>query len=474
MAADERVMTGPRILIADDDRSIRTVLTQALTRHGYNVKSTDGVATLWEWVSAGEGDLVITDIVMPDGNGLDLVSRIRLEKPNLRIIVMSAQNTLKTAIQATERGAFDYLPKPFDLKDLISSVQRALASTPVVEAVLDETDPRVPLVGRSPAMQEVYRLVARLTASELSVFLSGEAGTGKERVANALHMFGPRKDKPFIAVNIAALPQDEVESDLFGREGGAPGKLEQADGGTLFIDEIGALPAEAQGRLLRFLQDGATTRVGGAKPIRPDVRIIVASTRDLRLSVRQGQFREDLFYRLNVVPMRMPPLRERLEDIPELVRHFAAKAAGKEAPKSFTLAALERLKAHTWPGNVRELENFIKRIQALYSQSVIDPALIEAELAEPVQAETNFPRVDGLSGAVEIHLRDYFAAHRDDLPSAGVYDRVLREVERPLITLTLAATRGNQIKAAEVLGLNRNTLRKKIRELDIPILKSQK
>ncbi len=467
-------MSAPRILIADDDRSIRTVLTQALTRHGYDVKSTDGVATLWEWVAADEGDLVITDIVMPDGNGLDLVSKIRSEKPNLRIIVMSAQNTLKTAVQATERGAFDYLPKPFDLKDLISSVQRALASTPVVDIGLEETDPRVPLVGRSPAMQEVYRLVARLTSSELTVFLSGEPGTGKERVANALHTYGPRKNGPYVTVNIAALPQEDIEIDLFGREGGAAGRIEQANGGTLFVDEIGALPIEAQARLLRFLQDGEIARVGSKSPVKYDVRIIVASSRDLRLSVRQGQFREDLFYRLNVVPMRMPPLRERMEDIPELVRHFAARAAGKDQPKSFTMAALERLKAHAWPGNVRELENFIRRINALYSQHVIDPALIEAELAEPVRAESDFPRVDGLSGAVESHLRDYFAAHRDELPSAGVYDRVLREVERPLITLTLAATRGNQIKAAEVLGLNRNTLRKKIRDLDIPILKGQK
>ena len=468
-----------RILIADDDRSIRMVLSQALTRHGYEVDATEGVSTLWDWVRDGIGDLVITDIVMPDGNGLDLVTRIRKDRPDLRVIVMSAQNTLKTAIQATERGAFEYLPKPFDLKDLISAVERALASATATEPAGDDIDPRLPLTGRSAAMQEIYRLVARLTTSDLTVLVTGEPGTGKELVAKALHMFGSRKAAPFIAVNIAAIPQQEIESDLFGHEEGTshmPGRFEQAEGGTLFLDEVGALPLPAQTRLLRFLQEGEITSVGGRVPLKPNVRIIVASHRDLRLAVRQGSFREDLFYRLNVVPIRMPPLRERVEDIPELVRHFlseAATASGSQ-PKSFVPAALERLKAHHWPGNVRELENLVRRLQALYAQTVIDRELVDTELAEPVQGQETFPHVDGLSGAVEGHLRDYFAAHQNDLPAAGVYERVLREVERPLITLTLAATRGNQIKAAEVLGLNRNTLRKKIRELDIPILKGQK
>jgi two-component system nitrogen regulation response regulator GlnG len=467
-----------KILIADDDRSIRMVLSQALTRHGYEVEATEGASPLWNWVSQGIGDLVITDIIMPDGNGLDLVTRIRDARPDLRVIVMSAQNTLKTAIQATERGAFEYLPKPFDLKDLISAVERALTSSVPVQAPDDDFDPKLPLTGRSPAMQEIYRLVSRMTTSDLTVMVTGEPGTGKELVAKALHMFGPRRNSAFIGVNIAALPQQDIESDLFGHDEGAkhfPGRFEQAEGGTLFIDEVGALPLEAQTRLLRFLQEKEITPVGGRTAIRSNVRIIVATHRDLRLAVRQGSFREDLFYRLNVVPIRMPPLRERLEDIPELVRHFLVEAAGpRAATKMFTPAALERLKAHHWPGNVRELENFVRRLQALYAQDVIDTDLIASELTEPVQAEENFPRVEGLSGAVESHLRDYFAAHQNELPSAGVYDRVLREVERPLIILTLAATRGNQIKAAEVLGLNRNTLRKKIRDLDIPILKGQK
>jgi two-component system nitrogen regulation response regulator GlnG len=467
-----------RILIADDDRSIRLVLTQALTRHGHVVDAMEGAASLWEKVAAGQGDLVITDIIMPDGNGLDLVTRVRNERPELRVIVMSAQNTLKTAIQATERGAFEYLPKPFDLKDLISAVDRALAPTPVVPQQPEgEADLQLPLTGRSPPMQEIYRLIARLTTSDLTVMVTGEPGTGKELVAKALHMFGSRRNGPFVSLNIGALPQDDIEAGLFGSvQGGnpAPGRFAQAEGGTLFLEDIGALPIEAQTRLLRYVQDGEVTPVGGKTALKPDVRLVVASHRDLRQSVRQGSFREDLFYRLNVVPIRMPPLRERLEDIPELVQSFLAELGDSTTAKTFTASALERLKTYHWPGNVRELQNFVQRLQALYGQTVIDAALVDAELAEPVQTEGQTPPVTGLSGAVEGHLRDYFAAHQDELPSAGVYERVLREVERPLIMLTLAATRGNQIKAAEVLGLNRNTLRKKIRELDIPILKTQK
>jgi two-component system nitrogen regulation response regulator GlnG len=480
-------MVSNTILVADDDRAIRTVLNQALARLGHDVRTTGNAATLWRWVENGEGDLVITDVVMPDENGLDLVPRIKRLRPDLRVIVMSAQNTLMTAVKATERGAFEYLPKPFDLNELVRVVQRALAAPKTGAPVNGEAEPeeQLPLIGRSPAMQEIYRVLARLMGTDLTVMIAGESGTGKELVARALHDYGKRRAGAFVAVNMAAIPRELIESELFGHEKGAftgaltrsAGRFEQAQGGTLFLDEIGDMPLEAQTRLLRVLQEGEYTTVGGRTPIRANVRIVAATHRDLRLLIRQGTFREDLFYRLNVVPIRLPPLRERAEDVPALARHFLKQAATEGLPaKSLDAAAIEKLKAYRWPGNVRELENLVRRLAALYAQEVIGPDVIDLELAEvaPV-AETSAPSDnEGLSAAVERHLKDYFAAHKDGLPAAGLYDRVLREIERPLIALTLVATRGNQIKAAQLLGLNRNTLRKKIRELDIQVLRGLK
>jgi two-component system nitrogen regulation response regulator GlnG len=482
-------MSASTILVADDDRAIRTVLHQALGRLGHDVRTTGNASTLWRWVNEGEGDLVITDVVMPDENGLDLLPRIRKLRPELRIIVMSAQNTLLTAVKAAERGAFEYLPKPFDLRELVQVVQRALTS-PTAGAVAPEppeVEEQLPLIGRSPAMQEIYRVLARLMGTDLTVMITGESGTGKELVARALHDYGKRRNGPFVALNMAAIPRELIESELFGHEKGAftgatarsAGRFEQAQGGSLFLDEIGDMPLEAQTRLLRVLQEGEYTAVGGRTPIRANVRIIAATHRDLRQLVRQGLFREDLFYRLNVVPIRLPPLRERSEDIPALVRHFLGQAAAEGLPaKSVDAAAMERLKAHRWPGNVRELENLVRRLAALYSQEVIGLDVVESELAEtaplPAPADSVTPSGEGLGGAVERHLKEYFAAHKDGLPAAGLYDRVLREIERPLISLTLGATRGNQIKAAHLLGLNRNTLRKKIRELDIQVMRGLK
>ena len=483
-------MNASTILVADDDRAIRTVLNEALGRLGHDVKTTGHAATLWRWVADGEGDLVITDVVMPDENGLDLIPRIHKIRPELRIIVMSAQNTLLTAVKATERGAFEYLPKPFDLKELINVVERALKA-PAVRPPEDEAAPvgdngeRLPLIGRSPAMQDIYRVLARLMGTDLTVMIAGESGTGKELIARALHDYGKRRNGPFVAVNMAAIPRELIESELFGHEKGAftgatarfAGRFEQAQGGTLFLDEIGDMPIEAQTRLLRVLQEGEYTTVGGRARIRADVRIIAATHRDLKQLVRQGLFREDLFYRLNVVPIRLPPLRERTEDIPALARHFLAQCAKEGLPsKVLDPAAVERLKTYRWPGNVRELENMIQRIVALYSQEVVGVDVIEAELGDagpPPEPETP-PLDDSLGSAAERHLKAYFAAHREGLPAAGLYDRVLREIERPLITLSLSATRGNQIKAAHLLGLNRNTLRKKIRELDIQVVRGLK
>jgi two-component system nitrogen regulation response regulator GlnG len=481
-------MNPATILVADDDRAIRTVLSQALGREGYEVRTTGTAAGLWRWIEAGAGDLVITDVVMPDENGLDMIPRIRKLRPQLRVIVMSAQNTLLTAVKATESGAFEYLPKPFDLRELATVVARAL-SEPRAGAALDGEHPdpdeeQLPLIGRSAAMQDIYRTLARLMATDLTVTIYGESGTGKELVARALHDYGKRRHGPFVAVNMAAIPRELIESELFGHEKGAftgagaryAGRFEQAGGGTLFLDEIGDMPLEAQTRLLRVLQDGAYTTIGGRTPIRADVRVISATHRNLRQMVRQGLFREDLYYRLNVVPIRLPPLRERSEDIPELVRHFVARAQEEGLPgKALTAEAMADLIAYRWPGNVRELENLVQRLSALYSQEVIGRLELRAELAEaPSGAADSELSAESLGGAVERHLKEYFLAHQEELPAAGLYERVLKEIERPLIELSLAATRGNQIRAAKLLGLNRNTLRKKIRDLDIQVIRGLK
>ncbi len=485
-------MPSGTILIADDDAAIRTVLNQALGRIGYDVRATGNASTLWRWASGGEGDLVITDVVMPDENGLDLLPRIKKVRPDLPIIVMSAQNTFMTAIKAAERGAYEYLPKPFDLGELTQVVDRALSKPnrskedSAAESLEDEG--KLPLIGRSPAMQDIYRVLARLMGTDLTVMISGESGTGKELIAKALHEYGKRAQGPFVAVNMAAIPRELIESELFGHEKGAftgansksAGRFEQAEGGTLFLDEIGDMPLEAQTRLLRVLQEGEYTTVGGRRPIKTDVRIIAATNRDLRQLIRQGMFREDLFYRLNVVPLRLPPLRERSEDIPDLVRHFLSQAEAEGLPtKRIEANAVELMRQHPWPGNVRELENLIRRLTAIYTEDVVTAAIIRHELLEASQPSVGMDNqsptdADSLSAAVEHHLTRYFAAHGDELPPNGLYDRIVREVERPLISMALGATRGNQLKAAALLGLNRNTLRKKIRDLDVQVVRGLK
>ena len=488
-------MPPGHILVADDDAGIRTVVNQALTRAGYEVRATGTVAGLWRWVAAGEGDLVITDVVMPDENAFDLLPRIKRMRPDLPIIVMSAQNTFMTAIKASERGAYEYLPKPFDLRELVAIVGRALAE-PKRRREASETPPPVevmPIVGRSPAMQDIFRVLARLMQTDLTVMISGESGTGKELVARALHDYGKRKGGPFVAINMAAIPRDLIESELFGHEKGAftgaaarsVGRFEQAEGGTLFLDEIGDMPMEAQTRLLRVLQQGEYTTVGGRTPIKTNVRIVAATNKDLRFAIQQGAFREDLFFRLNVVPIRLPPLRERSEDIPDLVRAFFHRGSTEGLPvKTVEPAAMERLRRYPWPGNVRELENSTRRLAALYPQDVIGEALIEAELN--VDAPPLFPPAaagedgrkriapvvaqiagDDFDAAMERAIADLFRSFGGASPQVGLYHRVLHDLEAPLIAATLTLTRGNQIKAAEILGLNRNTLRKKIRDLNL-------
>ncbi|MEL6968392.1 MAG: nitrogen regulation protein NR(I) [Pseudomonadota bacterium] len=468
------------ILIADDDAAIRTVVSQALSREGFKVRATSNATTLWRWIGAGDGDVVVTDVVMPDENAFDLLPRIKRSRPELPVIVMSAQNTFMTAITATEKGAYDYLPKPFDLKELIATVERALSQPAAKQEEAKDDALSMPLVGRSPAMQEIYRVIARMTQTDLTVMINGESGTGKELVAKALHQFGKRKSGPFIAVNMAAIPRELIESELFGHEKGAftganarsVGRFEQANGGTLFLDEIGDMPMEAQTRLLRVLQEGEFMTVGGRKPIATDVRIVAATHQDLTQLIGKGLFREDLYYRLNVVPLRLPPLRERGQDIPDLSRHFLKLASDLGLPpKVLTQDALERMKAHRWPGNVRELENLIQRLSALYPQEQITAELVENELASSrVQAtapEPMFADMPDLQEAVARFVVPLLDGHDDEAPLETLYETVLHEVEEPLIQLTLRATRGNQIQAAKILGLNRNTLRKKIKDLDI-------
>jgi two-component system nitrogen regulation response regulator GlnG len=475
-------VSAKTILLADDDSAIRTVLTQALNRAGYSVRSTATATALWRWVSEGQGDVVLTDVVLPDENAFDVIPRIKKLRPNLPVIVMSAQNTIMTAITAAERGAYDYLPKPFDLSVLVQTVGRALeqSSKPSVAQVKNQsTSENLPIVGRSPAMQDIYRIIARLTQTDLTVMIVGESGTGKELVARALHDYGRRRKGAFVAVNMAAIPRELIESELFGHEKGAftgatsrmAGRFEQAEGGTLFLDEIGDMPLEAQTRLLRVLQQSEYTSVGGVSPIKTNVRIIAATHRDLRQLIAQGQFREDLFFRLNVVPLQIPSLRERLEDLPDLTRHFLERAAIEGLPrKEISQDAIAALQTYRWPGNVRELENLIKRLMAMESDDTITASSVTRELATTPPAKqqngltTDF---DKPAEFFENYLAEYFATFGTGLPPAGLYERMLAEIEPPLLRASLAATNGNQLRAADLLGINRNTLRTKLRSRNI-------
>ncbi|WP_294395713.1 nitrogen regulation protein NR(I) [uncultured Sphingomonas sp.] len=470
---------GGRILVTDDDAAIRTVVREALRRAGHVVETAGSVAELRRQLIAFRPQVLVTDVVLPDGNGLDVVPEIAEQHPRMPIIVLSAQNTFTTALRATEQGAFDYLPKPFDLAELAQAVQDALDREPAPAPVAEpEAADDLPLIGRSPPMQEVYRTIARVVSNDLTVLVLGESGTGKELVARAVHDFGPRRDAPFVAVNMAAIPRELIESELFGHERGAftgaaqrsAGRFEQAQGGTLFLDEIGDMPMEAQTRLLRVLQSGEFSPVGSARGIRADVRIIAATHQDLSRLIVDGQFREDLYYRLNVVPVRLPPLRERGTDVGELARHFLDRAAADGLPrKQLDASAVLGLERHGWPGNVRELENLMRRLAALTRESVITAAMVEQKMADPVLPAPveAMPPDAGLGDAIEQHLARHFADHGTRLPPDGLYDRIIAEVERPLLKLSLAAVQGNQLKAARLLGINRNTLRKKLTDLGV-------
>ncbi len=449
------------VLVADDDRTIRTVLTQALTRAGCKVHATSSLVTLMRWVEEGKGDLVISDVIMPDGNGLDQLPKIAGERPGLPVIVISAQNTIMTAIQAAEADAFDYLPKPFDLPDLMKRAARALEvkrrMPPKPAAEVQSAPDELPLVGRTPAMQALYRLVARVMNTDLPVLITGESGTGKSLIARAIHDLSDRRTLPFVVASA---------SDLTTMDGPAM-VLSRAKGGSILFDEVGDLEDEAQARIVRML-DSFTDH---------GPRVMATSQADLSQKMETGAFRQDLFYRLSGVTVSVPALRERVDDIALLADHFLARAEREGLPsRRFDTAAMELIRAYSWPGNVRQLENTIRRLVVTGGEDEIGRAETELVLGNQPAMEPLTGGGDGerLSVSVGKHLRRYFDLHGGVLPPPGLYQRILREVEAPLIEIALDATGGNQAKCADLLGINRNTLRKKITDLDIRVTRRRK
>jgi len=466
------------VLVVDDDAAIRTVIAQALRRDGHRVTTAASLREMRAELDAGVPDVLVTDVMLPDGNGLDAIRDVNAAHPALPVIVLSAQNTLATAVRANEMGAFDYLPKPFDLDELGRAVKSAIARSGFdsAESVTSEEDGALPLIGRSPAMQDVYRVIARVVRNDLTVLIAGESGTGKELVARAIHDLGPRRRAPFVAINMAAIPRELIEAELFGHERGAftgaqarsAGRFEQAAGGTLFLDEIGDMPMEAQTRLLRVLQSGEFTTVGGARTIRADVRIVAATNRDLTALVARGQFREDLFYRLNVVPITLPALRERRQDVALLARHFLGLAAENGLPrKRLGEDAVTSLEAYDWPGNVRELENIMRRIAVLSRDARIGAGDVRAMLGAGEAAGPDQPGDLGIEAAVRGRIERLAREEPAALDDGSLYDRIIAEVERPLIEVMLARHGHNQLRAARAMGINRNTLRKRLDMLGI-------
>lgn len=474
MSADPNA--GGNILLVDDDDAVRTVMAQALRRAGHAVRTAASLADLDRELRQSAPDVLVTDVVLPDGDGIERATMLAAERPGMPIIVLSARNTLTTAVRATEAGAYDYLPKPFDLDTLTRAVTAALARRGAAGAPdVGEEDRSLPLIGRSPAMQDVYRVIARVVSNDLTVLVSGESGTGKELVARAIHDLGARRAAPFVPINMAAIPRDLIEAELFGHERGAftgaaartAGRFEQAAGGTLFLDEIGDMPIEAQTRLLRVLQSGEFTTVGGARTIRADVRIVAATNRDLAQAVASGQFREDLFYRLNVVPIALPALRERRGDVAELARHFLDRAAEAGLPrKTLDPSAVAALEVHDWPGNVRELENLMRRLAALSRDDRIDAAEVAAMIGASGAAPAAAPDPD-LDAAVRSFIDRLAKLDPRSVDDGSLYQRLIGAVERPLIEAMLARHGGNQLRAARAMGLNRNTLRKRLDDLGI-------
>ncbi|MDO5620430.1 MAG: response regulator [Paracoccus sp. (in: a-proteobacteria)] len=463
------------VLIADDDRTIRTVLTQALTRAGCRVHATGSLGQLQRWVEEGRGDVVVTDVMMPDGNGIDMIPAIRRARPDLPVIVISAQNTIVTTIRATEADAFDYLPKPFDLPDLMARVRAGLERraksrpepVPDMPALPAQDAGKLPLIGHAPVMQALFRSVARVLNADLPVLVTGEAGAGRSLVARSLHELSDRRDR-----QLGVLTAHDASAETLNR------LARDLPGGTLIVEDAAGLDAAAQARLVGLLEDWEASAARGG-PVAP--RIIATAGPDPQEDLASGRLRADLYYRLAGVTLTVPPLRRRVEDIPALAQHLLTRAAAQGLPeRSLSDQAEAVIRAHPFPGNVRELENLLRRLAVTAQGAEISGDEARAALNDgPMPAVSrNVSPVEGADGglaqAVEAHLRRYFALLDGQLPPAGLYDRVIAEVERPLLDIALDATSGNQLRCAEMLGINRNTLRKKLTDLNIEVTRRRK
>ncbi|MGL3821233.1 sigma 54-interacting transcriptional regulator [Sphingopyxis sp. R3-92] len=465
---------GKTILLVEDDPTITMIIRETLVDECAIFAAVASVAERNAWLVDHLPDLIITDVVLPDGDGIDSLLGAGVD-PDTPVIVLSAQNTLDTAVRATGIGSYDYLPKPFDLEELTTSVRAALQRVRAEPAA--KTDPGQAdshgLVGRAPAMQAVYRTIARLASNDLAVLILGESGTGKEVVARAIHATGLRRTGPFVAINMAAIPRELIEAELFGHEKGAftgahsrnAGRFEQAAGGSLFLDEIGDMPLEAQTRLLRVLQSNEYSTVGGSQALKANVRVIAATHRDMRTLVADGRFREDLFYRLNVIPVTLPPLRDRRSDIAALVRHFVDAGRRSGLPdRQFAPSAMQLLERHDWPGNVRELGNVVQRLAVLSRDTIVSAGDVEAVLTASGEGGLPPAPADSISRAVDDWAREQLAGAESD---GEIHSQLEAIVEAALFRRILIDVRGNQLEAARRLGINRNTLRKRLGQLDI-------
>ena len=464
------------VILADDDRSLRMILSQALTRAGCKVRATGTLSTLWRWLEDGEGDVLVTDVMMPDGDTIELIPRIKKRRPDMPIIVMSAKNNINTAMRANQFGAYQYLPKPFDLKDLVSAVNTALKLKISSPANLQNNfsksnghlEDNLPIVGSSPTMQNVYRILSKVINTDFNIFIEGRAGTGKNLIARVLHDFGKDRDKIFLSINFSFISLDELKA-IFAKN--FENTISEPVG-TIFFDEINNANIDLQNFILAILNKRESS---------PDtyenVKIVTSSSQDLKEAVENGRFREDLYYRLNEVSLVIPLLEERLEDIPELATHFLKEFSKNDIkPKSLTKNSIELIKKKKWSGNVREFRNFIGRLSLVSNTEVISEKTIKHELSMISTEESDVNVLEGskISKSVELHLSRYFQSLGDSLPAPGLYQTVLKEVEVPLINTTLSLCNGNQIKAANLLGINRNTLRKKIKDYDLVVTRGKK